>query len=65
VPVWAIHGENDPVVALDVAQKTVDELKKAGGNVTFSVLPNHDHDTWTDTYSDPKFYDWLFAHSRP
>ena len=65
VPIRAIHGQNDPVVALEVAQQTVDDFKKAGDDITFTVLPGHDHDTWTDTYSDPSFYDWLLAQARP
>ena len=65
LPVWAIHGSDDMIVPLAADQKTVDALKKAGVNVRFSILENHDHDVWTDTYSDFKFYDWLFQHRRP
>jgi len=65
VPVWAIHGADDMIVPLAAAQSTVDDLKKAGSNVQFTVLENHDHDVWTDTYLDPAFYDWLLQHQRP
>ena len=65
LPVWAIHGADDDVVPLAKGEKPVDALKAAGGNVQFSVLAGHDHDTWDDTYSDPKFYDWLFSHQKP
>ena len=65
LPVWAIHGADDIVVPLAAAQNTVDDLKEAGGNVRFTVLESHDHDVWTDTYSDPEFYDWLLQHQRP
>ena len=65
LPVWAIHGANDTIVSLAMGQKPVDALKQVGGNVRFSVLEGHDHDVWTDTYSDPKFYDWLLQHQRP
>ena len=65
LPVWAIHGADDIVVPLAADQSTVDALKKAGVNVRFSILENHDHDVWTDTYSDPKFYDWLLQYHRP
>ncbi len=65
VPVWAIHGVDDPVVPLSVGRKPADALKQAGGNIRFSVLSNHDHDVWTDTYLDPQFYDWLIQHRRP
>jgi predicted esterase len=65
VPVWAIHGADDKVVSLAAAQSTVDDLKNAGGNVQFTVLEGHDHDVWTDTYTDPQFYEWLLQHQRP
>jgi predicted esterase len=65
LPVWVIHGAEDIVFPLARAQQPVDALKKAGGNVKFTVLAGHDHDTWTDTYSDPAFYDWLLQNQRP
>jgi predicted esterase len=65
IPVWAIHGADDMNVPLAAAQNTVDDLKKGGGNVQFTILENHDHDVWTDTYADPKFYNWLLQHQRP
>ncbi|MBN1430670.1 MAG: hypothetical protein JXB07_20030 [Anaerolineae bacterium] len=65
LPVWAIHGADDIVIPLRMAQKPVDALKQAGNDVRFTVLENHDHDVWTDTYSDPQFYEWLLQHKRP
>jgi predicted peptidase len=65
LPVWAIHGADDKIIPLSMAQKPVDVLKQAEGNVQFTILPDHDHDTWTDTYSDPKFYEWLLQHQWP
>jgi predicted esterase len=65
MPVWAIHGANDTSVPLAIGQKPADALKKLGGNIRFSILQGHDHDTWDDTYSDPAFYDWLLQHQRP
>jgi predicted esterase len=65
LPVWAIHGAEDTVIPLARAQQPVDALKAAGGNIRFTVLEGHDHDVWTDTYSDPAFYDWLLQHQRP
>jgi predicted esterase len=64
VPVWAIHGADDIVVPLAKAQQPVDALKEVGGNVKFTILAGHDHDTWDVTYSDPAFYDWLLQHQK-
>lgn len=65
LPVWAIHGADDTVVPLSQGRRPVEALQEAGGDVRFTVLEGHDHDVWTDTYSDPAFYDWLLQHQRP
>jgi predicted esterase len=65
LPVWAIHGADDQVVPLSKGQQAVDTFKKAGANVRFSILAGHDHDVWTDTYSDPNFYDWFLQYQKP
>ncbi len=64
LPVWAIHGANDPIVPLSAAQKTVNDLVQAGVKVKFTVLEGHDHDAWTDVYNDPAFYDWLLQYKK-
>jgi predicted esterase len=64
LPVWAIHGADDTVIPPESGLKPVEALKAAGGNVKWSLLPDHDHDVWTDTYSDPAFYDWLLQNHR-
>ncbi len=64
IPVWAIHGADDQAVNPAWGKKPVDALKEAGGNIKFSLLPDHDHDVWTDTYSDPAFYEWMLSKSR-
>jgi predicted esterase len=65
LPVWAIHGAEDTIIALSLGQQPVEALKKLGGNIRFTILEGHDHDTWTDTYSDPAFYDWFLQHQKP
>jgi predicted esterase len=59
IPVWAISGADDTVVPLSVVQPTVDEFRAAGVDIRLTVLEGHDHDVWTDTYSDPEYYDWF------
>jgi predicted peptidase len=64
IPVWAFHGAKDTVVPLSASQEMVDALKKAGGNVKFTVYPEADHDSWTETYNNPELYAWLLSHRR-
>jgi predicted peptidase len=59
VPVWAFHGEKDEVVPLQASQELVDVLKANQGNVKFTIYPDADHDAWTETYENPKLYEWL------
>jgi len=65
VPLWVIHGADDQTVPLLAAQSTVDALKKAGVNVRFTVLEGHDHDVWTDTFTNPEFFDWFLQYKKP
>jgi hypothetical protein len=64
IPVWAVHGAEDPIVPLSAAQKTVDAIRSAGGQVQFTVVEGGGHNIWTDIYSDPVFYVWLLDHSQ-
>lgn len=65
LPIWAIHGSDDRNISLVWGQQAADALKKAGANVRFTVLEGYDHDVWTDTYSDPQFYDWFLQYQKP
>ena len=63
VPVWAFHGGKDPVVNIEQTQIMVDALEAAGGDVTFTIYPDADHDAWTQTYSNPALYEWFLSHT--
>ena len=45
-------------------EEMVDALKAVGANVQFTIYPEADHDSWTRTYDDPKFYEWLLEQRR-
>lgn len=65
LPVWAFHGAKDPVVPPAESERMVNALKKARhSNVRLTVYPEAQHDSWTQTYDDPKFYEWLLAQRR-
>jgi len=63
-PIWAFHGAKDPVVPLASQSDLVEALQAADANIRFTVYPEAEHDSWTVTYEDPRFYEWLFAQSR-
>jgi predicted peptidase len=63
--VWAFHGAKDPIVPLLESQRMVEAVKRAGlKDVHLTVYPEAQHDSWTETYNNPKLYDWLLTHER-
>ena len=63
--VWAFHGVKDSVVKLEESQRMVEALKKFGcKEVELTIYPEAQHDSWTETYNNPKLYDWFLAHQR-
>lgn len=64
VPAWVFHGAKDSVVPLSASEEMVDGLKACGGNVRFTVYPDAEHDSWTQTYDDPELYKWFLQHRR-
>ncbi len=64
LPVWAFHGAKDSVVKLEESEKMIAALKKRGNNATFTVYPEAQHDSWTETYNNPALYKWFLDHKR-
>jgi predicted peptidase len=65
LPVWAFHGAKDPVVRLEESENMVNALRQIGAtNVQLTVYPDAQHDSWTETYANPKLYDWFLQHTR-
>lgn len=64
VPLWAFHGDKDTAVTLEKGKAMIDSLIEAGGNPKFTIYEGVGHDSWTQTYENPEFYEWLFAQQR-
>jgi predicted peptidase len=66
LPIWAFHGAKDPVVPLAESERMVEALKERAKhqNVKLTVYPEAQHNSWTETYNNPKFYEWLQAQRR-
>jgi predicted esterase len=61
VPVWAFHGAKDNVVPSDESQRLVDQLKKFGSEVKFTLYPDAAHNSWTEAYKNQELYTWLLS----
>ncbi len=65
MPVWAIHGADDSVVPASESEQMVLALRKLGNrSAKLTVYPGVGHDSWTQTYDDPKFFEWMLAQTR-
>ncbi len=64
LPTWAFHGVQDKGVPLIRSQEMIDAMKQQGGEPKLTVYPDAGHDSWTETYNNPEFYEWLLAQKR-
>ena len=64
LPVWCFHGAMDSVIPVSDSVKMVRLLRSGGCNVKFTVYPDADHDSWTDTYTNTALYDWFLEHTN-
>lgn len=64
LPIWAFHGDQDTAVKTQRSRDMIAALKAAGGEPKYTEYPNTGHNSWSATYSDPKFYEWLFAQQK-
>lgn len=65
VPLWAFHGEADPVVPVKTTRDMIAALEKAGGKPQATYYPGVGHDSWTRTYDNPEVIRWLFMQRQP
>ena len=65
LPIWVFHGDKDPAVKIEMSQAMIDALKAAGAkDVEFTIYPGVGHDSWTQSYANPKLYEWMLKHTR-
>ncbi len=63
IPTWIFHGAKDSVVPFKHSQDMYDALK-GYSNVRFTIYPEADHDSWTETYENPRLYEWILMQKR-
>lgn len=64
VPIWAFHGGKDEIVRPERSRQMIEALKKIGVEAKYTEYESAGHDSWTATYADPAFHQWLFAQRR-
>lgn len=64
MPIWAFHGDADPVVPIDGHRRIVEAAKDAGARVRFTVYPGVGHNSWDRAYGDPSLEEWMLVQRR-
>lgn len=65
VPLWVFHGAKDRIVVPAESRRMVRALRACGADVTLTIYPEADHDSWTETYNNPELYEWFLQHELP
>lgn len=64
LPLWAFHGDEDLAVPVGRSREMIEAIRSAGGEPKYTEYPGVAHDSWTRTYADDAFHEWLFAQRR-
>ena len=59
MPIWVFHGTDDTSIPFSESEEMVNELKRIGYDVTFTVYEGVGHDSWIQAYQTEALYDWL------
>jgi predicted peptidase len=69
VPIWAFHGDSDPVVPVTESRKLTEAVRAAGGNVRYTEYAGVRHQAWERAYWEDELLPWMLAqkngHSSP
>jgi predicted peptidase len=64
LPIWAFHGDKDPVVKPSRTRDMIEAIRKAGGEPRMTMYRSVQHDSWNRAYSEPAMLEWLFAQKK-
>lgn len=63
-PVWAFHGEADPVVPVRETRDLVAAIEAVGGKPKMTLFPGVDHNSWDKAYREMNLAAWFLSHAR-
>ena len=64
IPIWAFHGDKDPIVKTIRSRDMIAAIKKAGGKPQYTEYKDVEHNSWTQTYADKNVLRWLFTQKK-
>jgi len=63
-PCWIFHGDQDRAVPVENSFKIAEALGAVDAPVKLTIYEGVGHDSWTRTYEDPAFWEWLLAQDK-
>lgn len=63
LPIWAFHGDADPVVPLRHSECMVTAVRDAGGDPWLTVYADVGHNSWDRAYAEEQLPEWLLGQS--
>lgn len=65
IPIHLVHGDDDKVVPVELSREMYRALKEADApHVYYSEMLMTGHDSWTMTYRNPRYWEWLFKQKK-
>jgi len=65
VPIWAFHGDDDPVVQIIQTKEIMEELQRFHHpDARFTILHEWEHGISQPVYSHPDLYRWMLNHEK-
>jgi hypothetical protein len=64
VPVWTFQGGKDTRPSPTYTQTLINNLKKAGSVVRYSLYSTYGHVIWTKAYSEPDYFSWMLKQNK-
>lgn len=60
-PLWAFHGDDDPIVPVAGAIELVDAIARRGGDARLTRYAGVGHGSWVPAYREPELPRWMLA----
>ncbi len=65
IPIWAFHGDKDPVVPPVRSRSMIEAIQQAGGQPRYSELKGVGHRSWSFAYSrESGLIPWMFRQQK-
>ena len=64
VPVWAFHGDSDPVVLPRESEQLVFRVNQCLGKAKLTLYENTEHDAGTATFNNREVFEWLLSNKK-